>query len=117
MNHRFSKVAALASATLLTGLSMAAPVVVDSESKAQFAVLSMNRALFQPWSDHLNLSMYVRSIAENALTQLKSVSTPAAVASARNGVVIACETSGSMTARLSRGFPRVLRLQWQACRF
>lgn len=117
MNHRLSKVAALASATLLSGISAAAPVAIDSEQKAQFAVLSMNRALFQPWSDHLNLSTYVRSIAENALAQLKSATTPAAVRSARNGVVIACETSGSMSARLSRGFPRVLKVQWQACRF
>src|SRR5690348_13435738 len=102
MNHRLLKVAALASATLWSGISAAAaPVVIDSEQKAQFAVLSMNRALFQPWSDHLNVSTYARSIAENALAQLKSASSPAAVASARNGVVVACETSGSMTARLS----------------
>src|SRR5690349_15633245 len=96
MNHRFSKLAALVSTTLLTGVCMAAPVVIDSEQKAKVAVLAMNRAFFQPVADHMNLSSYARSIAENALAQLNAASTPAAVASARNGVAIACATSGSM---------------------
>ena len=118
MTYRFSKVGALAAAAMLTCASaMAAPVIIDSEQKANAAAVSAQRALNQPMLDLLSMSGYARSVTESAFRLLTATTTPIALANSRNGVTLACSTSGNLAARMARGFPRVLKLQWQACAF
>jgi hypothetical protein len=118
MTHLFSKGTALAAAAFFTCASAAAaPVVIDSEQKANAAVLSAQKALTGPKQEIEAIAGYARSLAESALEPLAAATTPMALIKSRNGVVIACSTSGTLTARMARTFPRVLKLQWQACKF
>jgi hypothetical protein len=118
MTHRFSKIAALAAAAIGTCVTaIAAPVAIDSEQKANAAVLSAQKALTVPKQDLERFAGYARSIAENALEQLAAATTPVALVNSRSGIVLACATSGDLTARMARTFPRVLKLSWQACAF
>jgi len=118
MISKHSKLAALAVAAMLTcAAANAAPVVIDSEQKANAAGAAAQRALGQPFFDQGLVTFYARGIAENALMQLAAASTPIALINSRNGITLACATSGNLTARMARTFPRVLKLQWQACKY
>ena len=118
MARRCSKLAALAAAAILPcSAASAAPVVIDSEQKANAAGAAALRALDQPFFDQGLVMFYASGIAENALMQLAAVTTPIGLINARNGITLACATSGSLTARMARTFPRVLKLQWQACKY
>jgi hypothetical protein len=118
MTYQSSKAAALVAGALLTcATASAAPVAIDSEQKANAAVLSAQKALNSPKQEFDNMSGYARSIAESALLQLAAATTPIALINSRNGIAVACATSGNLSARMARTFPRVLKLQWQACTF
>ena len=118
MTRHYSKLAALAAAAILAcATASAAPVVIDSEQKANAAGAAAQRAMAQPTHDQGLVTFYARGIAENALMQLAAATTPSALVNARNGIALPCATSGSLTARMARTFPRVLKLQWQACKY
>src|ERR1044072_4638882 len=106
MTHLFSKGTALVAAAFLTCASAAAaPVVIDSEQKANAAVLSAQKALTVPKQEIEAVAGYARSLAESALEPLAAATTPMALINSRNGVVVACSTSGTLTARMARTFP------------
>jgi len=118
MTRQYSKLAALAAAAMLTCAAVnAAPVVIDSEQKANAAGAAAQRALSQPLYDQGLVTFYARGIAEHALMQLAATTTPIRLINSRNGITLACATSGNLTARMARAFPRVLKLQWQACKY
>lgn len=110
--------ALLAGTALLTAFTAtAAPVVIDTEQKANAAVVTTLNALARPSSDFNFVTFQARGIAESALLQLAAATTPAALMGSPGGLSLACGTSGNLTARMARSYPRVLRLQWQACKF
>jgi hypothetical protein len=117
MTRNFSRGVALVAAAFITCAAAAAPVVIDTEQKANAAVLSAQKALTVPKQELEGMAGYARSLAESALEPLAAATTPMAVINSRNGVVVACSTSGTLTARMARTFPRVLKLRWQACKF
>ena len=55
--------------------------------------------------------------SNRALQKAASVATPASLMASPTGVVVPCETSGTMTARMAPRFPRVFRFEWHDCHF
>ncbi len=61
------------------------------------------------------LSPEPRDLIDRALRDVRAVTTLEQLAVAPDGVVVSCPSAGTLTARLARGWPRVVRLQWNAC--
>jgi hypothetical protein len=111
----FAGLAALALG--FTTAVVAAPVAIDSEQKANAAVVTALYVKQYPLNHLRNTSDVARRYAEEALQQLAATTTPAALINSRNGLVLPCANGGNLTARLARTFPRVLRLNWSTCKY
>jgi hypothetical protein len=57
-----------------------------------------------------------RQVIERGFGQLKTATTVQALMASPHGVVVACPQGGMLTARMSRGLPRIARFEWSDCR-
>lgn len=103
-------------ASLVAGTSLAA-TPIDSEQKLASATLEgINFITSQP--NRLSTTIdRARASLEGPLAQLAATTTPAGLAGTPGGLTLPCNTSGSISARMARGLPRVLRLEWNDCAF
>lgn len=97
-------------------LAHAAPVAIDSEQKAQAALVTA-MAIPQTAQEARFAADYARSRLEDGLRQLAAATTPAALIRSREGIHLPCGISGELVASMSRGFPRTLKLQWNSCHY
>jgi hypothetical protein len=120
MFHSASRTVARLSVLAIAGATaaaVAAPVTIDTEQKAAAALMTA------PFVAN-NLGIYNSQLLERtvfytklALQTASLVTTPAALMANPAGVEVPCQTSGSMTARMARSFPRVFKFEWRSCVF
>ena len=56
-----------------------------------------------------------RNIIDRALRSVRAVTTLQDLAAMPDGVVVDCPASGTLSAKLARGWPRVVSFEWNAC--
>jgi hypothetical protein len=98
-------------------LGHAAPVIIDSEQKAQAALVTTMGVPQQTTQELRGATDFARGKVEDALKQLAAATTPATLARSRDGIRLPCGVSGELAASLTRGYPRTLILRWSACRY
>lgn len=108
---------ATALAITFTTMAAAAPVTIDSEQKANAAVLAAFRIKATPLGHMHFVTNYARGQLEDALQKVGAATTPAGLMSMRNGLTLPCAGSGTLTAKMARAFPRVVKFSWSACKF
>jgi hypothetical protein len=114
------KTRGIATALVITFTTLAAaapPVVIDSEQKADAAVLAAFRIKSTPLGHLHFVTNYARGQIEDALLKVGAATTPAGLMSMRNGLTLPCAGGGTLTAKMARTFPRVVKLGWSACKF
>jgi hypothetical protein len=117
MNNKL-KGALCASWFFLGTMSFAAtPVVIDSEYKANAALVTALAAHGEPAHLHNSASYNARRIAEEALGRVASAISPQALMRNHSGLQQPCAISGTFRARMARSYPRVLKVQWNNCQF
>jgi hypothetical protein len=113
-----SRVIARVSVFAIAGVAataVAAPATINTEQKAAAALMT-SRSVAQNQS-YYNALLLERTVfyTKLALQTASTVTTPAALMANPAGVVVPCQTSGSMTARMAPTFPRVFKFEWNAC--
>ncbi len=117
----FSRALAAALASFVTVSANAAPVVIDSEQKAAAALYTAEHLAIDHFSvtaartGTASLSFRPRDVAVRAFSILEAATTLPELLAMRGGNTFACPLGGSLHARLTRGNPRVLKLQWNDC--
>jgi hypothetical protein len=114
--HRLLTRALVAGAGCLAGAAAsAAPVSIDSEQKAAASLITA-------FNVQNNTPIYQNAVLERAvfytgraLSAAASVTTPGALMANPAGVEVPCEVSGTMTAKMSPRFPRVVKFEWHDC--
>jgi hypothetical protein len=115
MHNRF---ALCASSFFLGTMAFAAsPVVIDTEYKAKAALITAFTAHGEPAQLHNSASYNARRVAEEALARVASAISPQALVRSHDGMTQPCQISGTFTARMTRSYPRVLEVQWNACQY
>ncbi len=117
MSNRFRlRSASLAALACISAAAFGAPnTPIRSESAAARAVVVafLQRAQLRTMMQPFNYEP--RNIIDRALRSVRAVTTLQNLAASPDGVVIACEVSGTLTARHARGWPRVVKFEWNAC--
>ncbi len=109
--------ALLATFSGIVAASAASPIFIDSEAKADAAVVTAFRVADEAPQDFNAIASESRLVVENALQFLRAHTTPSALLANRSGKRIPCPISGTLTAKLSRNLPRVLDIDWNRCHF
>jgi hypothetical protein len=117
MNDRIRvRCAFLAAVACMSGVALAAPnTPIRSESTAARAVViaflqrGQLRSMMAPFNHE------PRNIIDRALRSVRAVTTLQELAALPDGVVVDCAVSGTLTAKLARGWPRVVKFEWNAC--
>ena len=118
-NIRRALVSAL-SAIVCAGAAQAAPVVIDSEQKAAAAVLSAHNFLLDRSGTSnarqllINITHPARDIIRGGLELLAVQTTPSALARS-SGITLPCLYGGTLSAQMTRGLLRTLRMTWNSC--
>jgi len=106
----------LAALACISGVALGAPnTPIRSESAAARAVVvaflqrGQLRTMMQPFNYE------PRNIIDRALRSVRAVTTLQDLAASPDGVVVDCAVSGTLTARLARGWPRVVKFEWSEC--
>ena len=117
MNNQM-RTLAFAASLFCGAVAMAAPPVkIDTEQKAAAAFVSA--VLLGHESPSYNYAALERAVflSNRALQKAASVATPASLMASASGIVVPCETSGTMTARMAPKLPRVFKFEWHDCHF
>ena len=117
MNNRIRvRCAFLAIFACLSGAASAAPnTPIRSESTAARAVVVAFLQRGQLRTMMLPFNYEPRNLIDRALRSVREVTTLQDLAASPDGVVIDCPESGTLTAKLGRGWPRVVKFEWNAC--
>jgi hypothetical protein len=103
-------------AALAAGASLAATPIDTQQKLASATQQGIDLIRSQPGRLGV-LTDAAREFIEKPLADLAAATTPAALARMHDGITMSCGTSGSISARMARGIPRVLRLEWTDCAF
>jgi hypothetical protein len=85
------------------------------ERAALRSVLSGQATAISAPSHADQMTIAARSIVKDALDRLATVTTPAALAATPGGLELPCAISGTLRARMSALWPRMVKLEWVAC--
>ena len=100
----------------LSTAAVAAPnTSIDSPAGAARSVLSALDAVRRVPNAINIFGFDTRNLADRALRLVAANTTYEALRAAPRGIVVACPVSGTLYARLSRGVPRVLRIEHSDC--
>jgi len=108
---------AVAAAAALAAGAASAGTSIDTEQKLASATLQGIGFIRSQPGRLSTITDTARGFIESPLATLAATTTPAALAATPGGATLPCGTSGSISARMARGLPRVLRLEWNDCAF
>jgi hypothetical protein len=118
MNSVHARTLAFAASLSFGAAAFAAPPLnLDIEQKATAAFVTGLSVSHSSTINHYATIERVIFYSNRALQKAASVTTPAALMASSSGIVVPCETSGTMTARMAPKYPRVFKFEWQDCHF
>jgi hypothetical protein len=103
-------------AMLAASGSIAAPLApIDSQQRGAAGWVATYFAT--SWTEGFTWAVTSDPVAftQEVLARLNAVTTPAALRAMPAGLTLPCANGGSMAVRMSRGFPRVINVEWTAC--
>ncbi len=106
---------AIAALMYLPTVTLAADTPIDSSAVAARGALQALYGRQQVTGLVHTLDFEAREIIERGLWQLQPVTTASALMAAPNGVVVDCPRGGTLTARMTRRAPRVIKFEWAEC--